>query len=237
MQSCFETTWVDLKNTMLSEISHTKINSMYLCLYMDSKEQKKQIKQNRNRFMIQRTNFCGSVTQTCLILCDPKDCSMPSLPAHHWLLEPVQIHVPCVSDVIQPSHPLLSHSPSPFNFSLIRVFSYKSVLRIRWPKYWSFRFSISPSNEYSGLIYFRMDWLDLLAVQGTLKHLQYCSSKTSVLQYSASFIVQLSHLLMTTGKTIVLTRWTYVNKVMSLLFNIQSVLVIAFLPRSKHLLI
>ena len=121
----------------------------------------------------------------------------------------------------------------------IRIFSNESVLRIRWPKYWSFSFSISPSNEYSGLISFRIDWLDLLAVQGTLKSfLQHHSSKASILQCSAFFIVQLSHLHMTTGKTIALTRWTFVGKVTSLLYNILSRLVIdAFLPRSKHLLI
>ena len=114
-------------------------------------------------------------------------------------------------------------------FPSIRVFSNESVLLIRWPKYWSFSFSISPSNEYSGLISFRMDWLDLLAVQGTLKGLlQHHSSKTLILQGSAFFIVQLLHPYMTTGKTIALTRWTFVGKVMSLLFNMQSRLVITF---------
>ena len=126
----------------------------------------------------------------------------------------------------------------PSIFPSIRVFSKESVLWIRWPKYWSFSFSISSSNEYSGLISFRMDWLDLLAVQGTLKSLlQHHSSKAPILQCSAFFIVQLSHPYMTTGKTIVLTRWTFVDKVMSLLFNMLSRLVITFLPRSKHLLI
>ena len=118
----------------------------------------------------------------------------------------------------------------------IRVFSNESVLRIRWPKYWSFSFSISLSNEYSGLISFRMDWLDLLAVQGTLKSLlQHHSSKASVLWHSAFFIVQISQPYMTTGKMIALTRWTFVGKVMSLLFNMLSRLVISFLPRSKCL--
>ena len=118
------------------------------------------------------------------------------------------------------------------------VFSSESVLRIRWPKYWSFSFSISPSNEHSGLISFRIDWLDLLAVQGTLKSLlPHRSSKASVLQHSAFFIVQISHPYMTTGKTIALTRWTFVYKVMSLLLNMLSRLVITFLPRSKRLLI
>ena len=119
-----------------------------------------------------------------------------------------------------------------------RVFSNESVLRIRWPKYWCFSFSIRVSNEYSGLISFRMDWLDLLAVQGTLKSpLQHHSSKASILWHSAFFIVQLSHPYMTTGKTIALTRQTFVGKVMSLLFSMLSRVVIAFLPRSKHLLI
>ena len=122
--------------------------------------------------------------------------------------------------------------------SRFRCVEEESVLRIRWPKYWSFSFSISPSNEYSGLISFRMDSLDLLAVQGTLKSLlQHHSSKASILQCSAFFIVQLSHPYMTTGKTIVLTRWTFVSKVISLLFNMLSRLVLALLPRSKRLLI
>ena len=126
----------------------------------------------------------------------------------------------------------------PSIFPSIRVFSNESVLHIRWPKYWSFSFNISPSNEYSGLLSFRMDWLDLLAVQGTRKSLfQHHSSKVSILQHSAFFIVQLSHPYMTTGKTIALTSWTFFDKVMSLLFNILSRLVITFLPKSKHLLI
>ena len=126
----------------------------------------------------------------------------------------------------------------PSSFPSITIFSNESVLRIRWPKYWSFSFSISPSNEYSGLISFRMDWLDHLAVQGTLKSLlQHHSSKASILQHSAFFMVQLSHPYMTTGKTIAWTRRTFVGKVMFLLFNMLSGLVIAFLPRSKYLLI
>ena len=126
----------------------------------------------------------------------------------------------------------------PSVFPSIRVFSDESVLRIRWPKYWSLSFSISPSNEYSGLISFRMDWLDLLAAQGTLKSLfQHHSSKASILQCSAYFIVQLLHPYMTTAKTIALTRRTFVGKVLSFLFNMLPRLVIAFLPRSKHLLI
>ena len=126
----------------------------------------------------------------------------------------------------------------PSIFPSIRVFSSESVLCIRWPKYWSFSFNISPSNEYSELVSFRIGWLDLLAAQGTLKSLfQHHSSKASILRHSAFFIVQLSHPYMTTGKTIALTRWTFVGKVMSLIFNMLSRLVIAFLPRSKCLLI
>ena len=131
-------------------------------------------------------------------------------------------------------HPLLLLSSI---FPTIRIFSNESVLRIRWSKYWSFSFSISPSKEYSGLISFRIDWFDLLAVQRTLKSLQHNSSKASILWRSACFIVQLSHPYMTTGITIALTRWTFVGKVMSLLFNMLSRLVITFLPRSKCLLI
>ena len=124
----------------------------------------------------------------------------------------------------------------PSIFPSIRVFSNESVLHIRWPKYWNFSFSISPSNEYSGLISFKMDWLDLLAVQGTLKSLlPYHNSKASILGCSAFFIVQLSHLYMTTGKTIALTRQTFVGKVMSLIFNMLSSLVITFLPRNRRL--
>ena len=131
-------------------------------------------------------------------------------------------------------HPLLL----PSIFASIRVFPNESALCIRWPEYWSFSFNMSPSNEYSGLISFRMDWLDLLAVQGTHKSLlQHHSSKASILQCSAFFTVQLSHPYMTTGKTIALTRLTFVGKVISLLFNMLSRLVITFLPRSKHLLI
>ena len=144
-------------------------------------------------------------------------------------------------ELVMQSHLILCHPLllPPSNFPSIRVFSNESVLRIRWPKYyWSFSFNISPSNEHSGLISFRMDWLDFLAVQGTLKSLlQHHSSKALILQHSAFFIVQLSHPYMTTGKTTTLTRWTFVGKVMSLLFNIMSRLVITFLPKSKCLLI
>ena len=146
----------------------------------------------------------------------------------------------CINLVMPSSHLILCHPlllllPIPPS---IRVFPNESTLRIRWPKYWSFSFSISPSNEHPALISFRMDWLDLLAVQGTLKSLlQNHSSKASIFQHSAFFTIQLSHPYMTTGKTIALTRWTFVGKVMSLLFSMLSRLVINFLPRSKHLLI
>ena len=149
----------------------------------------------------------SSVTQSCPTLCYPMECSTPGLPVHHQLLEFTQTHVHQVSDANQSSHSL-SSSPSPpaFNLSQHQGFSNESALHIRWPKYWSFSFSISPSNEHSGLISFRMDWLDLLAVQATLKGLfQHHSSKASILQYSAFFRVQLSHPYLTTGKTIVLT--------------------------------
>ena len=145
-----------------------------------------------------------------------------------------------IESVMPSNHLILCHPLLllPSIFLSIRVFSIESLLRIRRPKYWSFIFSISPSNEYSGLIFFRMDWLDLLAVQATLKSLlQHHSSKASILQLSVFFIVQLSHPYMTTGKTIDLTRWTFVGKVTSLLFNMLFRLVITVLPRSKHLLI
>ena len=180
----------------------------------------------------------SSVTQSCPTLCNLMNCSTPGFPVHHQLPEFTQTHVHWVSDAIQPSHPLSSPSSLPSIFPSIRVFSNESALRIRWPKYWKLSFSIRPSNEYSGLISFRIDWLDLLAVQGTLKSLlQHYSSKASILRCSAFFIVQLSHPYMTTGKTIAWTRWTLVGKVMSLLFNMLSRLVITFLPNSKCLLI
>ena len=140
-------------------------------------------------------------------------------------------------ELVMPSNPIILCHPLlllPSIFPSIRVFSNESVIRIRWPKYWSFSFSMSPSSEYSGLIFFRMDWLDLLAVQGTLKSLlQHHSSKASVLQHSALFMVQLSHPYLTTGKTVALTIWTFVSRVMSLLLNMLSGLVIAFLPRNS----
>ena len=162
------------------------------------------------------------------------DYSTPGRPIHHQRPEFTYTHVHQVGDAI--SHLILFLLPS--IFPSIRVFSNESSLHIRWPKYWSFSCSISPSNEYSGLISFRMDWLYLLAVQGTPKSLlQHHSSKTSILWLSAFFIVQLLHPYMTTGKIIALTRWIFVGKIMHLLFNMLSRLVITFLPRSKCLLI
>ena len=159
------------------------------------------------------------------------DCSTPGLPVHHQLPEFTQTHVHWVGDAIQPSHYLSSLLLLPSIFPSIRVFSNKPVLYIRLPNFWGF--SISPSNEHSRLISFRMDWLDLLTVQGILRSLPHHSSKASVFWHSALFIVQLSHPYMTTGKMIALTIWTFVRKVMSQL----SRLVITFLPRSKCLLI
>ena len=149
--------------------------------------------------------FCCSVTQSCPTLCDPIEGSAPSFPVLHHLLELAQTHA------VQPSRPLLLPSILPS----IRVFS-ESAVCIRWPKYWSFSFSISPSNEYSGLISFSMDWFDLLVIQGTRKSLlQHHSSKASILWRSAFFMVQLLHPYMTTGKTVTLTSWTFVGQVMS----------------------
>ena len=159
------------------------------------------------------------------------DCSTPGIPItkSHSLLTLV-----CMKSVMPSNHLILCHSvlPPPSIFPRIRVFSSESVLCIRWPNYWSFSFNISPSNEYSGLISFRMDWLDLLAVQGTLKSLlQHHSSEASILWCTAFAMVQLLHPYMTTGKAIALTRWTFVNKVISLLLNMLSRLVIAFFPQ------
>ena len=146
---------------------------------------------------------CSGVSDSC----NPMNCSMPDFPIHHQLLELTQTHVPQVGDANQASHPLSSPSPPPSIFPGIRVFSNEPALRIRWPKYLSFNFSISPSSEYSGLISFRIDWLDLLKIQRTLKNLlQHHSTKASSIQCSAFFIVQLPHLYMTTGKTIPLAR-------------------------------
>ena len=179
--------------------------------------------------------FSRSVVSNSVILWTAARQASLSITKSRSLLKLMSINLVMPSNHLILCHPLLL---LPSIFPSIRVFSNESALRIRWPEYWSFSFSLSPSNEYSGLISFRMDWLDLLAVQGTLKSLlQYHSSKTSILWRSAFFILQLSHPYMTTGKTIALTRWTFVGKVMSLLFNVLSRWVIAFLPKSKYLLI
>ena len=158
----------------------------------------------------------SSVAQSCLTLCDPKNHSTPGLPVHHQLPEFTQTHVHRVCDAIQPSHPLRPLLLLPPIPPSIKVFSNESTLHRRWPKYWSFSFSIIPSKEIPGLISFRMGWLDLLAVQRTLKSLlQHHSSKASILRHSAFFTVQLSQPYMTTGETIALTRWTLVGKAMS----------------------
>ena len=177
----------------------------------------------------------SSVAQSCWTLCDPMNRSTPGLPVPHQLPE-----FTCIESEMPSSHLILCRPLLllPLIPPSIRVFSSESTLHTRWPAYWSFGLSISPSKEHPGLVSFRMDWLDLLAVQGTLKSLlQHHSSKASILQLSAFFTVQLSHPYMTTGKTIALTRWTLVGKVISLLLNILSRLLITFLPRSKHLLI
>ena len=176
--------------------------------------------------------FCCSVAQLCLTLCNLIDCTTLGSSVLHYLLEFAHTHVHRVGDAIQPSA-----APSAFHLSHQQGLNVLA-LHIRWPKYWSFSFSISPSNDYSGLISFRIDCFDLLAVQGTLKSLlQQHNSKASILQHTTFSMVQLSHPDVTTGKTIALTRQIIVNKVMSLLLNTLSRFVIAFLPRSKCLLI
>ena len=175
----------------------------------------------------------SSVTQSSPTLCDPLNRSTPGLTVPHQLPEFTQTHVNRVSDAIQPSHPLSSPSPLAPNPSQHQSLCQWVNSSLRWPKYWSFSFSIIPSKEHPGLISFRMDWLDLLAVQGTLKSLlQHHTSEASILWLSAFFTVQLSHPYMITGKTIALTRRTFVGKVMSLLLNMLSRLVKTFLPRS-----
>ena len=163
---------------------------------------------------------CFSVAKSGPTLGNPMNCSAPGFSDLYYLPEFTQAHVHWVSDAIQPSHPLSPLLLPPSIFPSIRVFSNESALRIRWPKYWSSSFSISPSNEHSGLISFRIDWLDLLAVQGTLKSLlQHHSLKASIIWHLAFFMVQFSHPYMTIGKTIALTIWTFVSEVMSLLFR------------------
>ena len=181
--------------------------------------------------------MCQSQSLSRILLCDPMDCSRPglSITNSRSSLKFMSIEQVMPSNHLTLCRPLLL---PPSIFPSIRIFSNESALCIRWPKHQSFSFKISPSNEHPGLISFRMDWLDLLAVQGTLKSLlQHHSSKASILWHSAFFTVQLSHPYMTPGKTIALTRWAFVGKVMSLLFNMLSRLVITFLLRSKLLLI
>ena len=180
----------------------------------------------------------SSVQFSCSVMfnCDSMDCSTPGFPVHHQLPEPAQIHVLRVSDVWGPSHALSSSSPPALHLSQHQDLFHWVSSSYQVAKVLEF-LSISPSNEYSGLIFFRFDWLDLLAVQETFNSLLHHSSKTSILQCSAFFIVQLSYPYMTTGKTVTLTKWTFAGKVMSLLFNMLSSLVITFLPRSKCLLI
>ena len=174
----------------------------------------------------------SSVAQLCLTLCDPIDCRTPGFPVHHQLLKLTQTYVYRVGDAIQPSHPLSLTSPPTFSHSQHWGLFQESVLHIRWPKYWSLSISINSTKEYSILISFRMDWLDIPAIQGTLTSLlQQHSSKASVVRRSPFCIVQLSHPYMTTRKTKTLTRPTFVGKVMSLLFNMLSRLVINSLPR------
>ena len=202
---------MDLKDTILGEIRQTE-----------------KIKYSSVQF--------SSVTQ-CPTCCDPMIVAHQaslSITSSQSLFKLMSIKLAMQSNHFILCRPLLL---LPSIFPSIRVFSNESALRIRWPKYWSFSFNISPSSEHSGLISFSMDWLDLLAVQGTLQSLQHHSSKASILQCSAFFTVQLSHPYMTTGKTIALTRQTFVGKVMSLLLNMLFTLVITFPPRSKHLLI
>ena len=200
-------------------------------------EQQQTSTPSRLVFMPSHSTVCCSVAQSSLTLCNPVECSMLGFSVLPQFPELAQTHV---HESVMPSNHLMLCRPLllPSVFPSIRVFSNESALRIRCPKYWSFSFSISPSNEYSGLLSFKINWLDLLAVQGTLGSLlQYPSSKVSIIWCSTFFIVQLFHPYMTTGKTIALTRWIFVGKVMSLLFNMLSRLVITFLPRSKHLLI
>ena len=179
----------------------------------------------------------SSVAQSCLNLCDPMDCSTPGFTVHHQ--HPNLLKFLYIESVMPSIHLILCRPLLllPSIFPSIRVFSNESVLHIRWPKYWSFSFSISLFNEYSGLISFRRDWVDLLAVQGTLRSLLQHHSSKAILWHSAFFIVQLSHQHITTGENKALTRQTFFGKIMSLLFNMLSGLVIIFLPRSKCLLI
>jgi len=216
-------------------------HEMERCLFLTRKAITKldSILKSRDITLFREVSLVNSVQFSCWVVSDslrPHGLQHFRPPCPSPTPEFTQTHVYQVSDAIQPSHPLLSLLLLPSVFPSIRIFSNESALCIRWPKHWSFSFNISPSNEHPGPISFRMDWLDLLAAQGTLKILlQHHSSEASILRHSAFFMVQLSHPYTTTGKTIALTRWTFVGKVMSLLFNMLSRLVITFLPKSKHL--
>ena len=232
--------WCSLKHKVFSSDEIQIISFFFCCLCSQCLRNQSWIKDyidfSSKIFVALSLTFqSSSVTQRCPALCEPMDCSTLGFFVHHQLLQLTQTHVHWVGDAIQPSHPLSSPSPPAFSLSQTHwVFSSESVLHIRWPKYWSFSYSINLSNEYSGLISFKMDWLDLL---GTLKSLfQHHSSKASILWHWAFFIVQLSHPYMNTGKTIAWTGWTFVGKVMSLLFSMLPRLIIAFFPRSKCLL-
>ena len=188
--------------------------------------------------LVFRVFCCCLIAKSCPTLWDTMDISTPGF--HVLSISQSLLKLMSIESVMPSNHFVLCHSLLllPSIFPRIRAFSNESVLCIRWPKYWSFSFSISPSSKYSGLFSFRIDWFDLLAVQGTLKSLlQHHSSKASIFQHSAFFMVQLSHPYMTTGKTIALTKWTFVDKRTSLLFNMLSRFIIAFLPRGKCLLI
>ena len=223
----YDTTWV---------IQYEQNFNNSLSLYKIFHEQCSAVSIYEARRIWKSLDQFSSVAQLCPALCDPMDCSMPSFPVHHQLAQSL-LKLISIESVMPYNHLIFCcpHLLLPSIFPSIRVFSNESVLWIRWPKYWSFKFSISSSIEYSGLISFRIDWFDLLAVQGILNSLlQHHSSKAPILWH---FIVQISHPYMITGKNIPLTRWTFVGKVMSLLFNMLSRLIIAFLPRSKHCLI
>ena len=232
----FFTKHIELSNTSHDPVHPSRI-TWILVVSMCSMGKPWLLSWSRNEnFLLHSVQF-STVIQLCPTLCNPTGSSTPGFPDHRQLTELAQTHV---HQSVMPSSHLVLCRPLllPLIFPSIRVFSNELLLHIRWPKYWSFSFIISPSKEYSELISFRIDWLDLLVVQGTLKSLlQHHSSKASFLWLSAFFIVKLSHQYMTIGKTIALIRWTFVDKVISLLFNMLSRLVIAFLPGSKCLLI
>ena len=231
---CAHHSWLSQNNPDVAPLFlvSTRLEDVIFCI------RKKELWHQSTKLNDKKTVQFSLVTQSCHTLCDPMDCNTPGLHIHNQLLESTQTHAHWVGDAIQLSHPLSPFSPLAFNLSQHQGLFQWVSFHIRLPKYWSFSFNISPSNEHPGLISLRMDLLDLLIVQGTLKSLlQHHSSKASVLWHLAFFTVQLSHPYMTTRKTITLTRWTFGGKVTYLLFNMLSRLAIAFLPRSKRLLI